>query len=133
MSLSIGALARLTGAAPSALRYYERAGLMPPAARQSGQRRYGADAEGRVRLIQLAREAGFSIRETRVLLTGFAPTVTPAARWRALAQRKLAELAEQQARILGMQTLLRAAFHCGCLRLEDCERALAARARPPRT
>jgi len=133
VSLSIGALARRTGTAASALRYYERAGLMPRAARQSGQRRYGADAEGRVRLIQLARAAGFSIRETRLLLAGFPAAVTPAARWRALAQRKLAELAEQQARIAGMQRLLRSAFHCGCLRLEDCERALAARARRPRS
>ncbi|MBV9345909.1 MAG: MerR family transcriptional regulator [Gammaproteobacteria bacterium] len=124
MELTIGRLARLTGVPASALRYYERAGLMPRPARQSGQRRYAANAPGRVRMIQLARDAGFSIKETRLFLSGFSETVSPAARWRALAERKLAELEAQQARIASMQALLRSGFHCRCLRIEDCERAL---------
>ena len=127
MQLTIGRLSRLTGVAPSALRYYERAGLMPRPSRQSGQRRYAANAPGRVRMIQLARDAGFTIKETRLFLSGFSATVSPAARWCELAERKLAELDAQQSRIASMQALLRSGFHCRCLSIEDCERALLKR------
>ena len=125
--MSIGAVARAAGLAPSAIRYYEKAGLLPRPARLSGQRRYGAEAAARLRIIQLARDAGFSIAETRTFLSGFPPGTTPAARWRALAERKLAELETQAQRIERMRTLLESSFHCGCLRIEDCERAIAAR------
>ena len=77
-------------------------------------------------LIQLAREAGFTISETRTFLSGFSQATTPAARWRALAERKLAELEAQSQRIERMKSLLESSFHCGCLRIEDCERAIAA-------
>ena len=124
--MPIGELAQAAGLAPSAIRYYEKAGLLPRPARQSGQRRYGAETAARLRIIQLAREAGFTISETRTFLSGFSPATTPAARWRALAQRKLAELEAQSQRIERMRTLLESSFHCGCLRIEDCERAIAA-------
>lgn len=123
--MPIGEVARAAGLAPSAIRYYEKAGLLPRPARQSGQRRYGAEAAARLRIIQLARDAGFTIGETRTFLSGFSPGTTPAARWRALAGRKLAELEAQARRIERMKTLLESSFHCGCLRIEDCERAIA--------
>jgi DNA-binding transcriptional MerR regulator len=129
-AMPIGELAQAAGLAPSAIRYYERAGLLPKPARQSGQRRYGAQAAARLRMIQLARAAGFTISETRTFLSGFSPATTPAARWRALAERKLAELEAQARRIERMKTLLESSFHCGCLRIEDCERAIAACDRP---
>ena len=124
-AMPIGELARAAGLAPSAIRYYEKAGLLPRPARQSGQRRYGAESAARLRIIQLAREAGFTISETRTFLSGFPPATTPAARWRALAERKLVELEAQSLRIERMRTLLESSFHCGCLRIEDCERAIA--------
>jgi MerR family redox-sensitive transcriptional activator SoxR len=123
--LPIGEVARAAGLAPSAIRYYERAGLLPKPGRQSGQRRYGAETAARLRIIQLARAAGFTIAETRTFLSGFSPATTPAARWRALAERKLAELEAQSRRIARMKTLLESSFHCGCLRIEDCERVIA--------
>ncbi len=125
-SMPIGALARAAGLAPSAIRYYEKAGLLPRPDRQSGQRRYGAETAARLRIIQLARDAGFTIAETRTFLSGFSQATTPAARWRALAGRKLAELEAQSQRIARMKALLETSFHCGCLRIEDCERAMAA-------
>ena len=124
--MPIGELAQAVGLAPSAIRYYEKAGLLPRPARHSGQRRYGAETAARLRIIQLAREAGFTISETRTFLSGFSAATTPAARWRALAQRKLAELEAQSRRIERMKTLLESSFHCGCLKIEDCERAIAA-------
>lgn len=123
---SIGKLARLTGLAPSAIRYYEKAGLLPRATRQSGQRRYGPRTTSRLRIIRLARDAGFTIAETRTFLSGFSPDTSPAARWRALAERKLAELDVQQMRIARMKSVLESSFHCSCPCIEDCERALAA-------
>ena len=68
--LTIGGLAARTGVTPEAIRYYEREGVVPPAARAgSGQyRRYGeADAE-RLRFIRRARDLGFSLDEVRGLL-----------------------------------------------------------------
>ena len=125
-AMLIGEVARAAGLAPSAIRYYEKAGLLPKPGRQSGRRRYGAETAARLKIIQLARDAGFTIAETRTFLSGFSPSTTPAARWRALAERKLGELEAQSQRIARMQKLLESSFHCGCLRIEDCERAITA-------
>ena len=63
--LSIGQVARAAGIAASALRYYEKASLVPPPPRKSRQRRYDESIFGRLELIRLALDAGFTIRETR--------------------------------------------------------------------
>jgi len=124
--MSIGQVARICGLAPSAIRYYEQAGLLPKAARVSRQRRYGTETIGRLRLLQVAREAGFSIAETRTFVTGFSATTPPAMRWRALAKRKLAEIEAQMVRLQRMQTLLESGFRCQCLSIEDCARIIGA-------
>jgi MerR family transcriptional regulator, redox-sensitive transcriptional activator SoxR len=124
-SLSIGELARRCGLAPSAIRYYEKAGLLPRAPRVSRQRRYGAEMTGRLRLLQLAREAGFTIRETRTFLTGFPETTRPAIRWQTLAKRKLTELSSQIERMERMKRLLESGFRCSCLSMDDCARILS--------
>jgi MerR family redox-sensitive transcriptional activator SoxR len=125
--IPIGALARMTDLAPSAIRYYEQAGLLPKSARQSGQRRFSADAIGRLRMIQLARAAGFSIAETRAFLTGFTPSTPPAARWRALAQKKLTEIDTLMTRLAQMRKVLKSSFRCKCPGIDDCVRLIAAR------
>jgi MerR family transcriptional regulator, redox-sensitive transcriptional activator SoxR len=130
--LPIGQVARLAGVRASAVRYYELAGLLPRPAREYGQRRYGPEATARLRIIRIAREAGFTIAETRTFLSGFTAATPPAQRWRALAQRKLAEIEAQSARLERMRALLNSSFHCGCLRIEDCERALLSACAPAR-
>ena len=125
-NMSIGQLAKACGLAASAIRYYERAGLLPKPARVSRHRRYGADAIGRVRLLQLAREAGFSIAETRTFVSGFSANTPPAVRWRTLAERKLAEIVVQVTRLERMKALLESSFHCQCLSIEDCVRFITA-------
>ena len=124
--LSIGEIARRAGVAPSALRYYEKAGLLPAPARLSKQRRYDAQILGRIRIIRLARDAGFTVSETRTFLSAFPFGSTPAARWRAMATEKLAQLEALIARVSAMKSILEASFRCECRRLEDCERLLAA-------
>ncbi|MGC1523857.1 MAG: MerR family transcriptional regulator [Steroidobacteraceae bacterium] len=125
--LMIGELARQAGVAASALRYYEKAGLLPSPARASNRRLYDQGALGRIRIILLARAAGFSISETRAFLSGFPIGTKPALRWRAMAKRKIAELDELTTRLSQMRSILNASFRCECRRLEDCERLIAAR------
>ena len=124
--LMIGELARQAGVSASALRYYEKAGLLPSPARASNRRQYDRGVLGRLRIILLARDAGFSISETRTFLNGFPMGTRPALRWRAMAKRKIAELDELTARLSQMRSILNASFHCNCRQLEDCERLIAA-------
>jgi MerR family redox-sensitive transcriptional activator SoxR len=126
--LMIGELARQAGVATSALRYYEKAGLLPSPARASNRRQYDPAVLGRIRIILLARDAGFSISETRTFLSGFPVGTRPALRWRAMAKRKIAELDELTTRLSQMRSILNASFNCECRRLEDCERLIAAKA-----
>jgi MerR family transcriptional regulator, redox-sensitive transcriptional activator SoxR len=122
--LSIGQVARRSGLTASALRYYEKAGLLRAPARKSRQRRYDESVFGRIQIIQLALAAGFTIRETHIFLSGFSETTPPAARWRVLATRKLDEVKTLMARAQQMQQLLESGFQCRCLRIEDCEKYL---------
>jgi MerR family transcriptional regulator, redox-sensitive transcriptional activator SoxR len=124
--LLIGELARRAGVSTSSLRFYEKAGLLPPPPRASKRRHYNPQILGRVRIILLAREAGFSIEETRTFLHGYPSGTPPAARWRALAQKKIAELDALLTRVSRMKNILEASFHCECLQLEDCERLVLA-------
>jgi MerR family redox-sensitive transcriptional activator SoxR len=125
--LTIGAMARQAGVAASTLRYYEKVGLLPRPARAGNRRLYDARNIGRIRIVLLARDAGFSIRETRAFVQGFTPGTTPASRWREMATRKIAELEELTGRLAQMKLLLNAAFDCQCRTLEDCERLIARR------
>jgi MerR family redox-sensitive transcriptional activator SoxR len=122
MGLLIGEVARRAGLSTSALRYYEKAGLLPPPSRVSKRRIYDAKVLGRIRVILLALDAGFTVKETKTFLSGFPTTTTPAERWRTLAANKLAELDAQMTRLTQMQAILRDSFRCHCMRMEDCEK-----------
>ena len=128
-NLQIGELARQAGIATSALRYYEKVGLLPAPARVSKRRQYDQNTLGRVRIILLARDAGFSISETRSFFKGFPVGTTPARRWREMAERKVTELNRLIARIEQMKAILSASFNCECRELRDCERLIAAKSR----
>lgn len=125
-ALPIGEVARRAGLNASAIRYYERIGLLPRAARAGGRRRYDASILEWLSLIALAREAGFTMAEIKRLVPGFTPGTRPAARWAELAARKLTELDETIARTERMRDVLRIALDCGCFRLEDCRALLDA-------
>ena len=119
-SMTIWQVAKLCGLASSAIRYYEQTGLLPKPMRVSRQRRYGTEVIGRLRLLQVARDAGFTIAETRTFVAGFSATTPPAIRWRTLAQRKLEEIDEQIRRLRSMRVLLESGFRCHCLSIEGC-------------
>ena len=124
--MRIGEVARRSGLAPSAIRYYESLGLLPKPSYDGGKRRYDPRVLEWLSLIALAREAGFTMAEIKGLVTGFTPGTRPAARWRELATRKLAQIDEMVARADRMRDLLRVALDCGCFRLEDCSALLEA-------
>ena len=122
--LAIGQVARKAGLATSAIRYYERSGLLPRPERISGQRRYEADVLGRLEIIRIAREAGFTIAETRLFLTGFSAGTRPSARWKALTARKMQEIDATIARAKHMKKVLTTNFRCSCETVDDCARGI---------
>ena len=67
-TLSIGEVAEQARLNISAIRFYERKGLLPEPERVSGQRRYSAETVQRLGTIDVAKQAGFSLEEIRVLL-----------------------------------------------------------------
>ncbi len=122
--LTIGEVAKRTGIAASALRYYEREGLIPRADRKGGKRIYGDDILDRLALLTAAKAAGFSVSEIRTLLSGFARRTPPGTRWRKLAARKRAELDARLGEIEQMKRVLDVATRCECPTLEECSRVI---------
>jgi MerR family redox-sensitive transcriptional activator SoxR len=122
---SIGEVARRARVRPSALRYYERVGLLTPPAREHGQRRYDPSVFPALALIAAAKRAGFTIAEMRRLLVGFGPEVPAAARWRLLAEEKDRELVVAIREARRKRTLLKKALQCRCRDLEECGTLIA--------
>lgn len=123
MALRIGEVAQRAGIATSAIRYYEREGLIPKADRFGNARVYGTDILDRLALIALAKSAGFTIAETRRLLRGVSRRTPPGPRWRAQAQKKLVEVEMRLAEAERMRSVLRKMMGCECPTFEDCTRA----------
>ena len=92
--LSIGELAEHTGVATTALRYYDELGLVRPATRSSGRRRYTPSAVAEVAVILFFREVGFSLTEIGSLLAEGGRRSR-----QEIIDRKLGELTEQQHRL----------------------------------
>jgi len=123
--LTISEAARQVGLRPSAIRYYEQLGILPPPERTSGQRRYDKTVLYRLAVVQRAREAGFALDDIRTLFFGFQDGTRAEKRWSKLADRKLAELNALAERIITMQQLLkRMKSKCHCKTLEQCGRAI---------
>ena len=126
--LSISEVARQAGLRASAIRYYEQIGILAPARRVSGQRRYEMAAVHRLAVVRRAQEAGFSLTEIRRLFFGFQPSLPVSERWKSLAARKLVELDEQIEKIRLMKELLqRIQSRCGCETIEQCGAAILRR------
>ena len=122
--MKIGQLARNAGLRPSAIRFYEKAGVLPPAVRRNGQRHFAPDAELQLAVVEVARKARFTVAEVKLLFHGFRQTAPASARWRLLAQKKHTEINAQIARLKDMQKLLKKSMRCQCAKLDDCGRIL---------
>src|ERR1700688_1074277 len=123
--LTISQVARQIRLRPSAIRYYERIGLLPRAPRSSGQRRYDTTALYRLAIIQRARQLGFTLTEIRHLFFGFRDITRASERWRTLSQRKLAELDDLMAGIKAVRGVLKKLMtKCRCDTLDQCGKGI---------
>ena len=120
MELTIGQVAAEAGVAASAIRYYEREGLLPTPERVSGQRRYGEDTLRRLEVIGVAKRAGFSLDDVRLLLDTTDAGDPAHARLRELAERKLPEVEALIVRAEAMREWLLTARRCSCSSLDLC-------------
>lgn len=123
--LTISEVAQQVGLQASAIRYYERIGILLPAQRSSGQRRYDATVLYRLAVIQQARQTGFTLEEIRELFFGFREGAPASQRWQKLSRRKLAELEELTKQIRTMRHLLEKMMDCcQCETLDQCGRGI---------
>src|SRR4051812_20116485 len=90
VSMAIGELAARAGVSTSAVRYYERRGLITPDARRSGQRRYRMSSLRRLVFIGMLQDAGLALDEIAGVLGA-----SSVAEWKAIAARRLESLDEQ--------------------------------------
>ena len=116
----IGEVAQRAGLQASAIRYYERLGLLPAPRRRGGRRQYTEDVLFRLRIIRFARDSGFTLREIHNLFA----RKPYSARLRRLARDKVVALEGVVERARLMQSLLKTALRCNCLTPEDCGRRL---------
>ena len=116
--LTIGEVAAMVGVQASTLRYYESIGLLPPAKRVSGQRRYTTAILPVLAVIQMAKEASFSLPEIQTLLHTQAGGEALSQRWQALAAAKIRELEVVISRAQDMKALLEEALNSDALQFE---------------
>jgi MerR family transcriptional regulator, redox-sensitive transcriptional activator SoxR len=118
--LTIGEVARRVGLKTSAIRYYESIGVLPEPERAAGQRRYTEETVRRLQVLDVAKRAGFSLDEARVLLATRDGGVPAHEQLRDLAQRKLPEVDALIQRAHAMRDWLTTATGCTCDTLDVC-------------
>ena len=123
--MSIGEVARKMGLRPSAIRYYERLGLLPKAPRVSGRRRYDERVLERLAMVRFAKHVGFSVAEINVLLSGVEGR-PPTERWRKLAAAKVAQVDQFVTQARSIRKLLSETLDFQCPKLVERGRALPA-------
>jgi MerR family transcriptional regulator, redox-sensitive transcriptional activator SoxR len=119
-TLTIGQVAKRAGLNRSAIRFYEAEGLLPEPPRVRGQRRYGEDTLTRLGVIDVAKRAGFSLDDIRVLLDASDAGEPAHTQLQDLARRKLPEVDELIARAQRVRRWLQTATGCGCDTLDVC-------------
>jgi len=124
VTLTIGKVASISKVTADALRYYEREGLISPAAKSSGgYRLYDNDAVRRVRFIKEAQRCGFTLTEIRDLLTLRASNAACCRDVRRVALEKKLQLEAKVKAMRGMSKALDrliAACSGGSRSLDDC-------------
>src|SRR3954447_18676154 len=120
-TLAIGDLAARSGVATSALRYYEREGLIRSTRTTGNQRRYLRSELRRVAFIKIAQQVGVSLEEIREALAALPENRTPTkADWTRLSARWRHRLDERIALMERLRDQLTGCIGCGCLSLQRC-------------
>ncbi|MGZ4678498.1 MAG: redox-sensitive transcriptional activator SoxR [Acidimicrobiia bacterium] len=119
--LPIGVVAERTGIAPSALRFYEREGLIESTRTGGAQRRYERDVLRRLAFIRVAQTVGLGLPEIRESLATLPSERTPSkADWDRIARAWRPRLDEQIAALVRLRDQLGECIGCGCLSLRAC-------------
>ncbi|MGE5834595.1 MAG: MerR family transcriptional regulator [Acidobacteriota bacterium] len=121
--LGIGELGRQTGLATSALRYYERVGLLAPDGRVNGRRYYGSASAEQIALIRLCQDAGFTLAEIRTFVAAGSRRHPS---WTRLMEAKLLELEASIAHAKRAKALIEHALTCPHRELSTCPNFRAA-------
>jgi MerR family transcriptional regulator, redox-sensitive transcriptional activator SoxR len=120
----ISEVAARTGLQPSAIRYYEREGLLVPPVRSGGRRIYQREVLHRLSMISFAKELGFSLEEIKILLKEFPENAKASPRWNQLALTKIQEMQIIANKARAVQRMLEKILRCHCIKLEDCAESL---------
>jgi MerR family redox-sensitive transcriptional activator SoxR len=118
--LSIGELSERSGVSQSALRFYERQGLIHAERTDGNQRRYVPTTLRRVALVQAGKAAGIPLERIREALDTL-PERGPTKRdWERLSRSWAHELDERIATLQAIRGRLTTCIGCGCLSLKTC-------------
>ncbi len=119
--LAIGELARRSGVAVSALRFYEQRGLISSTRTDGNQRRYERATLRRVAFVQAGRRLGMSLTDIAAALATLPVGRTPTAQdWECVSRRWAVRIDEQIADLHRMRETLDGCIGCGCLSLTRC-------------
>jgi MerR family transcriptional regulator, redox-sensitive transcriptional activator SoxR len=120
--LSIGEVSKRGGVAPSALRFYERQGLIEAARTDGNQRRYGRAVLRRIAFIQAGRAAGVTLAEIRRALDGLPRSRTPSRKdWERLSNKWRDDLDARIETLQALRDRLTTCIGCGCLSIDQCD------------
>ena len=119
--LTIGELSARSGVAASALRFYEREGLIEARRTDGNQRRYPAVTLRRVALVQAGKTAGIPLERIRAALDTLPEGRQPTKRdWERLSRSWAAELDRRIETLMAIRGRLTTCIGCGCLSLKTC-------------
>ena len=119
--LTIGEVARRTGVAASALRFYETSGLITAARTDGNQRRYARATLRRIAFIQAGKTAGIPLAEIHAALARLPANRSPNKRdWELLSQRWRDDLDRRIETLAALRDRLTGCIGCGCLSLDKC-------------
>ena len=121
MGLNIGEAAEKAAVTPKMIRHYESIGLLHPARRENGYRRYGGAEVAVLRFIRHARDLGFPLEDVRRLLALWRDHSRASADVRRIALDHVAALEEKARALQAMASSLRhLAAHCQGDARPDC-------------
>lgn len=109
--MKIGDLAKSTGIATSAIRFYETSGLLPEPGRKNGIRTYDAQAIDRVRTLRFFRAMGVSVRDLQSMFSAGGIGSPQSA---AVVKQRIAELDDAIEHACTMRSNLHRLLACKC-------------------